>query len=158
MIPLTRPTVPPVASTILTWKLFCFARFWNLGMDVRKERRTPRVKVVITNGPPCLWISLVDQYNEWSALLIFSRIKRPTCIRHRPLHFFRIAEKLREVIKHDIPLWNIVVFAECLFLCFYYFSKTTSICFKSIFPFRKRLLQWNTDKLNIVSNILGNRS
>ena len=39
-----RPTVQPVAITILTWSLFCFAIFWKVGTDVQ----TPRVKLVIT--------------------------------------------------------------------------------------------------------------
>ena len=41
MIHSARPTVQPVAIIILTWKLFCFARFWNGisdGQHVRLRR------------------------------------------------------------------------------------------------------------------------
>ena len=31
MIRSARPIAPPVAITILTWKLFCFVRFWKVG-------------------------------------------------------------------------------------------------------------------------------
>ena len=44
MIHSARATVPPVAITILTWKLFCFAKFWKVGTD----GRTLRAEIVIT--------------------------------------------------------------------------------------------------------------
>ena len=34
MIPLARPTISPVAITILTWNLFCF---WEVGTDGRTD-------------------------------------------------------------------------------------------------------------------------
>ena len=46
MIHSARPTVPPVAITILAWTLFCIARFWKLGTN----GRTTRVKIVIPTG------------------------------------------------------------------------------------------------------------
>ena len=46
MIHSARPTAQPVAITILTRKLFCFARFWKVGTDVR----TTCEKIVITTG------------------------------------------------------------------------------------------------------------
>ena len=33
MIPSARHTIPPVANTILTSKLLCFARFWKVGIE-----------------------------------------------------------------------------------------------------------------------------
>ena len=37
MIHTARPTVPPVVIIILTWMLFCFARFWKVDRQhVRK--------------------------------------------------------------------------------------------------------------------------
>ena len=47
MIHSARPTVPPVAITILTWKWFCFAIFW------KADGQTPRTKIVITTGRDC---------------------------------------------------------------------------------------------------------
>ena len=46
MIHVARPTIPPVAITILAWSLFCFARFWKICTDVRTKK-------VITTGRGC---------------------------------------------------------------------------------------------------------
>ena len=60
MIPSARPTVLPVAITILTWKLFCFARVWKVGMD-------GRTSTTCENSDHYLswqWVDLVDQKRE----------------------------------------------------------------------------------------------
>ena len=55
------PTVPPVAITILSWTLFCFARFRNMGTDGRTDRQTTGSKIVIATGRDC-GSGWVDQY------------------------------------------------------------------------------------------------
>ena len=40
MIHSARPTVPPVAITIFTYKMFCSASFWKVGTDGRRYVRT----------------------------------------------------------------------------------------------------------------------
>ena len=37
MIPSDRPTIPPVAITILTWNFVLFVRFWKVGIDGRTD-------------------------------------------------------------------------------------------------------------------------
>ena len=48
MILTARFIILPAAITIHTWKLFRFARFWKVRMDVRTEVQTPHAKIVIT--------------------------------------------------------------------------------------------------------------
>ena len=38
MILSARPTVPPVAITILTWNLSCFAIFWKVGTEMCENK------------------------------------------------------------------------------------------------------------------------
>ena len=52
MIPSARPTVPPVAITIFTWKLFCFARFWK----VRTNGRMDNVITTCRESGSAKWI------------------------------------------------------------------------------------------------------
>ena len=49
MIHSARPTVSPVENIVFAWNLFCFARFWKLGMD----GRITRAKTMITTGRDC---------------------------------------------------------------------------------------------------------
>ena len=56
MIPLVRPIVRPVAITIVTWTLFCFARFWKVGTDDTCEN--------YDHSRPWLWVIRVDQYAQ----------------------------------------------------------------------------------------------
>ena len=61
MIHSARPTVPWVVITILSWTLFCFARFWKVETDVRTDVQTTRAKIVITTGRYCgsaSWIKM----------------------------------------------------------------------------------------------------
>ena len=44
MIP--RHTIPPAAIIILTWKLFCFARFWKVGTDGQHVWKKPAVCII----------------------------------------------------------------------------------------------------------------
>ena len=57
MIHSARPTVLPVAITILAWKLFCFARFWKVGTDGRTDNTCENCD----HHRPWLWVGLVDQ-------------------------------------------------------------------------------------------------
>ena len=57
MIHSARSTVRPVAITILTWKLFCFAIFWKVGTDIRTETTSENSD----HYRPWLWVGLVDQ-------------------------------------------------------------------------------------------------
>ena len=56
MIHSARPTVQPVVITILTWNLFCFARFWKVETDGWKYRFHVRKW--------WLWVGLVDHYSS----------------------------------------------------------------------------------------------
>ena len=68
MIRSTRPTVPPVAITNFSWKLFCFARLWKVGTDEWTDRQTPSVKIVITTSRDCgpaSWINSTFYYDNY---------------------------------------------------------------------------------------------
>ena len=56
MIHSARPIVPPVATTILTWKLFCFARFWKVGTYGRADNKSKNSD----HYRLWLWVGLVD--------------------------------------------------------------------------------------------------
>ena len=55
MIHSAKPTVPTIAIIILTWNLFCFARFWNVG-------RTDTTGENSDHYRPWLWVGLEDQF------------------------------------------------------------------------------------------------
>ena len=60
MIPSARPTVPPVAITILIWNLFCFARVWK----VKHGRMC--VKTIITNSTDCESFEWINKCKPWT--------------------------------------------------------------------------------------------
>ena len=53
MIHSARPTVSPVVDIVFTWNLFCLARFWKVGTNIRTDGRTTRAKTMITTGSDC---------------------------------------------------------------------------------------------------------
>ena len=78
MIPSARPTVSPVAITILTWDLFCFRdRLFE------KWEQTPRVKIVITAGRPR---GSKRELREKKVLFLYSYFFF-LCLKRRETHF-----------------------------------------------------------------------
>ena len=87
MIHSARPTILTIVITILTWKLFCFARFYKVGTDRRKNGRTDTTcEIVITTGRDCdsaSWIKNCDTDEKVHCLgflkvLAFCRFQRWT--------------------------------------------------------------------------------
>ena len=57
MIPLARPSMPPVAITSLTWKLLCFAQFLKVGTDGQTDDMSENRDYYL----PWLLVGRVDQ-------------------------------------------------------------------------------------------------
>ena len=57
MIHSARPTISPVANIVFAWNLFCFARIWKVGMEVRTDNMCENND----HYRPWLWVGLVDQ-------------------------------------------------------------------------------------------------
>ena len=59
MIPWARPTIPPVAITILTWKLFCFAKIMKSDelTEEQMDGRTDTTYEISDHYIPASWIT-----------------------------------------------------------------------------------------------------
>ena len=68
-----RPTVSPVTNIVFAWN-FCFARFWKMGTDERKDHMCENCN----NYRPWLWVGLVDQKVDLVVLLRYVNKQPPS--------------------------------------------------------------------------------
>ena len=76
MIHSARPTVSPVVSIVFAWNLFCFARFWKVGTNVR----TICAKTMITTGSDCGPAEWINCYKFLKTLSWMSRNCNIICL------------------------------------------------------------------------------
>ena len=111
MIQSVRPTVPPVAITFFTWKLFVFPRYWKWTYKP-KYGQTTCVKIVITTGRNCRSASWIFRSDILRCYQTFCLVK---CSRDVSIFKITNQESLRRITE-----W--IIDDSCL--AFYYFLRS----------------------------------